>query len=120
DVMSDFCLPKWIARKPGTFRAALIAVALMEFMAVGVTWAQDADNGHRIAERWCSSCHAVDKHAANPTPAPAFADIAARHPNDEKWLRAWLMTPHPSMPDLNLSRREIEDLVAYLRSVRRP
>jgi len=32
-------------------------------------------------------------------------------------LEAWLSTPHPTMPDMNLTRAEIDALIAYLRAV---
>jgi mono/diheme cytochrome c family protein len=32
-------------------------------------------------------------------------------------IRGWLADPHPPMPNLELSRREIEDIVAYLQSL---
>jgi hypothetical protein len=34
-------------------------------------------------------------------------------------LRAFLQTPHERMPDLHLSRDEIDDLTAYILSLRR-
>jgi hypothetical protein len=33
---------------------------------------------------------------------------------------AWLANPHPPMPNFNLSRTEIDWIVAYLASLRRP
>jgi mono/diheme cytochrome c family protein len=79
--------------------------------------AQDAERGHQIAERWCSACHAVDKNRVNRTEAPSFIGIAAKHRDDQRWMRAWLMVPHPSMPDMSLSRIEIDDVVAYLKTL---
>lgn len=95
---------------------ALTASVLLG-MTVASASAQDAERGHQIAERWCSACHAVDKKGANRTEVPSFMSIAAKHHNDQKWLRAWLMAPHPSMPDMSLSRIEIDDVVAYLKAL---
>jgi hypothetical protein len=35
-------------------------------------------------------------------------------------LRVFLQTPHDRMPDLHLSREEIDDLIAYILSMREP
>jgi hypothetical protein len=36
---------------------------------------------------------------------------------DQGWLRTWLIDPHPPMPNLHLSRQEIDDIIAYLSSL---
>ncbi len=97
-------------------RGALTASVLLGLMGASAP-AQDAERGHQIAERWCSACHAVDKMGSNRTEVPSFTSIAAKHHDDQKWLRAWLMAPHPSMPDMSLSRIEIEDVVTYLKTL---
>lgn len=83
--------------------------------------AADADRGRVIARQWCASCHIVEPgQPAAADSAPAFASIAndpARAPSAQ---RAWLSNPHPPMPNLALSRGEIDDIVAYLESLRRP
>lgn len=104
---------RWTLTKP--LRVLVLPVLLGVTMAPAV--AQQAERGHQLAERWCSSCHAVDKGAVNRTEAPSFINIAARHGDDQRWLRAWLMAPHPSMPDMSLSRIEIDDVVAYLKTL---
>lgn len=77
----------------------------------------DALKGGVIARRWCAACHVVasDQTTANAD-APPFSDIAARRPNSKK-LAAFLADPHPKMPDMNLTRKEIADIVAYIRSL---
>jgi mono/diheme cytochrome c family protein len=37
----------------------------------------------------------------------------------EMGLHAFLQTPHQRMPDLHLSREEIDDVAAYILSLRR-
>lgn len=96
---------------------ALVGAMTACVLMVSPVSAQDVQRGHQIAERWCSSCHAVDKDSVSRTEVPSFTDIAAKHHDDQKWLRAWLMAPHPSMPDMNLSRTEIDDVVAYLKTL---
>lgn len=106
----------WAKAATRTF-GAMAATMLLGLVAVAPAQAQVAERGHQIAERWCSSCHAVDRGQTSRTPAPSFPDIAKRHGDERKWVRAWLMASHPSMPDMNLSRLEIADVVAYLESL---
>ncbi len=79
--------------------------------------AGDAAHGGVIAKRWCAACHVVaaDQQSAK-VDAPPFADIAFRRP-DDKAIARFLIDPHPKMPDMSLSRREIDDIVAYIRSL---
>lgn len=79
--------------------------------------AGDAAAGRQLARQWCASCHLVDRSTQGPDTAPPFQAIARRHPRNDGWVRAWLSTPHPPMPNLNLSRRQIDDIVAYLESL---
>jgi mono/diheme cytochrome c family protein len=81
----------------------------------------DAAAGRKLAQAWCSSCHVVD-----PTPqrgvdngAPAFTVIASLPTTTPLALRAFLQTPHAQMPDLHLTRDEIDDLTGYILSLRR-
>jgi mono/diheme cytochrome c family protein len=76
--------------------------------------AGDAAAGHALADRWCSSCHAVGGMNADPGVAVPFAIIAQNSGSSRSWVRAWLSAPHPRMPNMDLSRQEMEDVVAYL------
>lgn len=87
--------------------------------AVPAVAAGNAQAGHALARIWCSSCHMVDLSGQARDTAPPFADIAKRKAADRAWLRAWLVAPHPPMPNFNLSRQEIDDIVAYLDSLAR-
>ena len=76
----------------------------------------DAGQGEQIARRWCAACHVVanDQKQANADVA-SFA-AAARHKTNAE-LAAFLTDPHPKMPDMSLTREEIADIVAYMRSL---
>jgi mono/diheme cytochrome c family protein len=80
----------------------------------------DVATGQKLAETWCSSCHLVgETHgAAVSNGAPTFAAIAADKSITVLSLRAFLQTPHARMPDLHLSREEVDDLAAYILSLR--
>jgi mono/diheme cytochrome c family protein len=79
--------------------------------------AADAKHGATIAQRWCATCHIVTSdQKTGSADVPPFADIARRKTN-AKALAAFLADPHPKMPDMHLTRTEIEDIVAYIRSL---
>ena len=97
--------------------AALAAALTAPALAAG-----DAERGHEIAARWCSSCHVVDEQQTHAlADVPTFREIASRHANEKALLalQGFLADPHPVMPDMSLTRQEIRDLVAYIASLRR-
>ena len=77
--------------------------------------AADAGNGQRLAERWCASCHLVSpsQRQASADVAP-FASIGKVPDFNAPKLAFFLLAPHPRMPDMSLTRREAEDLAAYI------
>ena len=99
----------------------IILVVLVLVLALAMVWTRpaaafDAEAGRQLAERWCSSCHAV-KPSSGVDQAPTFEAIAQDPSRSPDWIRTWLSTPHPAMPDMALSREEIESIIAYLRSL---
>ena len=79
----------------------------------------DAVSGERLARQWCANCHVIDSSgplATLPQGPPSFR-AAAGHLNPEQ-LRSFLTHPHGQMPDLSLTRSEIEDLIEYIDSLR--
>jgi mono/diheme cytochrome c family protein len=81
----------------------------------------DASAGSQLAQRWCSNCHVVGQSQGRGTStgAPPFAAVAEMPSTTAMSLRAFLMTPHGRMPDLHLTRDEIDDVSAYILSLRR-
>jgi mono/diheme cytochrome c family protein len=77
--------------------------------------AGNAENGRIVAGLWCTSCHAVGRDATASDAAPAFTALARERSPEQ--LRGWLSEPHPPMPNLSLTRFEVEDIVAYLQSL---
>ena len=93
---------------------ALAALGLLFGMAQAR--AADANAGGRLVQRWCTGCHVVGDARHGQDAAPPLPPTMERH-QDRQWLRSWLANPHPPMPDPNLTRQEIEDIVAYLGSL---
>lgn len=96
----------------------IIAAALSLWMVSSPALAQDAVNGHRIAQDWCSTCHAIGDEPARNDAVPSFRAIARMPGMTSLSLTAFLSTPHYRMPDYSLTRREIADLSAYILSLK--
>jgi mono/diheme cytochrome c family protein len=103
------------ARIAGGIAALAVAAVLPRTAAV----AADAEAGARLVQRWCVSCHATERSRAAADVAPSLATIAQTRGGSPGWLRAWLAAPHPPMPNLTLSNREIDDVIAYLQTLRK-
>ena len=86
--------------------------------AVGTdAYAADAFKGEALAKRWCATCHIVaSDQQRGTTQAPPFSAVANRPDFNERTLAYFLLTPHPRMPDMNLTRNEAADLAAYVKS----
>ncbi|MBV9826558.1 MAG: cytochrome c [Alphaproteobacteria bacterium] len=95
--------------------AAVLASAVVAHSAV----AADAQRGSALANQWCANCHVIGTDATAPASTqqgpPTLRSVAAMPPDQ---LRAFLIHPHGKMPDLSLSRSEINDLIAYIGSLK--
>jgi mono/diheme cytochrome c family protein len=97
----------------------LLVCFMTSLWAVKPSAAADVNNGKRLAERWCVSCHVIGKgQQAATTQAPPFSEVANRPGFDNARLAFFLLDPHPKMPDLGLSRAAAEDLAAYIATQR--
>lgn len=100
-------------RKPAEFALALaLACAATPAAAFG-----EVEEGRGIAQRWCAECHQVTPEGNATDVAPGFPAMAKDPAYTDARLRGWLSDPHPPMPKLQLTRREIDALVAYVRSL---
>ncbi len=92
-------------------------------LAAGAARAQDVLIGKGIAQLWCSDCHLVDpqERKSGRDSVPTFLSIARMKSTTEASLAAFLSTPHGrgGMPDLVLNRNEIQDVSAYILSLRK-
>jgi len=98
-------------------RHASIVVAAM---AITPAYAADANNGERLAHRWCAACHVVSATQRQTTTdqAPPFATIAKTPGFDAAKVALFLLDPHPKMPDMGLSRAAAADLAAYIATLK--
>jgi mono/diheme cytochrome c family protein len=76
--------------------------------------------GRRIAERECSSCHAIDRTSVSPPQgAPPLRDLLFL--NDPDWVAYRLIDAvrmgHDNMPVFDFDVRAADALIAYLETI---
>ncbi len=74
-----------------------------------------------MAERWCANCHVVTSSATTGSAngLQSFPALAADPKITESKLRAAMTAQHGGrMPDFSLTKREQDDLIAYIFSLR--
>ena len=98
-------------------RTALIG--LLAAVSVARNARADPKQGEQLARQWCSGCHivAANQTSAVPQGPPSFPSLA-RSGMTAAQLRAFLSHPHGPMPDLALTRVEIDNLIDYIESLR--
>jgi cytochrome c len=88
------------------------------FFAADPGWA-DVQKGAQLARQWCANCHVVAGNSGGAVPQgpPSFQAVAHSGTTPDQ-LRAFLSHPHGAMPDLALTRAEIDDLIGYIETLR--
>jgi cytochrome c len=77
----------------------------------------DADNGKRVAETRCVTCHIVAPTQRRDVPqAPPFELIARKFASNPEALAFAILDPHPRM-NVPLTRREAQDIAAYINTL---
>jgi len=80
----------------------------------------DARRGLAYAQKTCSGCHNVLRtEAASPIrQATPFKKIANTPGMSITALTVWSRTTHPTMPNLVIEANDMDDLIAYILSLR--
>jgi mono/diheme cytochrome c family protein len=100
-------------------------LACLLIVVPATAWSQDVEQGHLLAAQWCANCHVVERTTATGAATasanglPTFPAIAASPRITPELLRATMSASHGRMPDLQLSKRQQDDLIAYIQSLRR-
>lgn len=105
----------------GPSRLPYIRLGLMvaAIMTATPALSADANNGERLAHRWCEACHLVSATQRSATDqVPPFGSIAKMPGFDAAKIALFLLDPHPKMPDMGLSRMEAADLAAYIATLK--
>ncbi|WP_304274614.1 cytochrome c family protein [Caulobacter segnis] len=119
-------------------RAMLIGTLVLAIAAsIGGAWAQSPDADRRkvdadtlagsparggvFARRECATCHTVRGDSVSPKPgAPTFEDISGRYAGARlDWeLETITQVGHYAMPAKAMSKADIADVTAYIRTLR--
>ena len=103
-------------------KLAIIVPAAMAILAAAGVHAQtvSADKGHRLVQRDCAMCHAVEgTGGGSPIPgAPPFRDLHLIFPLNQlaKALTEGTIASHPP-PPYRLSASDIADIVRYVNGI---
>ena len=79
--------------------------------------------GEALARSSCAGCHAIGSRGSSPNPkAPPFALVVNQQDLTATTLSAWLRDAHnyPREMDFSVNAREVDDLVAYMLTLRDP
>ena len=76
--------------------------------------------GHRLAQAWCQSCHAVEPGMAGLFDlAPSFQAVADRRGTTALSLKVFWRTSHQDMPNLMIAPVQADALSDYILSLQR-
>lgn len=112
-----------------TLITALLIAAMVGAQAVfaaSVPPSREIERGRAFAQRLCATCHAVGYRGASPyAPAPPFRTLHERYDVEAlaEALAEGIVVGHGGarqMPQFVLSPAEIDDLLAYLKSLEAP
>jgi mono/diheme cytochrome c family protein len=103
------------------WRRAPLAAILLGLACPATAVEVDREPGFQIAQQICAECHGIGIGLLSPDPrAPSFFVIANQPGTTELAFRVFLRTTHENMPNLIIEPSQIDDLLAYLRSLRLP
>jgi mono/diheme cytochrome c family protein len=102
-----------------TIKTAVMISILGGALTLGASAQQPSSvgRGQFVAAEKCGGCHAVDGKI-KPGAAPSFRAIAAQPNFTSERLKDIIVTPRHPMPATPLGSRELDDIVAYIRSLR--
>ena len=95
-----------------------IALAILLAGIAGPAFAAaNVEAGRALVMRSCSTCHATTGARRASDTAPPLSFLAKDNKTRPAWIRGWLMDPHPPMPNITLSRAQIDNIIAYLNTL---
>ena len=109
-------------RRGKRVEACLTKIALTALLAMSrAAEAQEAGNmeaGRAYAKKVCAECHAVERGESDVLNPPSFQIVADSPGITERALAVWLRNPHPNMPDFILPQADMENVIAYIMSLK--
>lgn len=104
-------------------RRDLVVAGLLCVGYAGSAWA-GADEGKALYAQRCQSCHSVGGQGGKMAHIGGPLDGVGTK-RDAKWLRQYLSDPKATMPDakmpkIKLDDQQVDDLVAYMQTLKGP
>ncbi len=102
----------------------ILAISVAALVSARTIRAEElaVQRGQTFAQKNCTRCHAIGFLGDSPLPkAPAFRTLHQRYPveNLVEALAEGIRTAHRAMPEFELNQQQIDDLIAYLKSLER-
>ena len=102
-----------------TVLAGALVFLTLTSLVLADTPAGSPEAGRNLAGRWCAACHLVQLRLTTIDP-PTFTAIANDSSKTPEYLRTFLVSPHKDMPPIQLTPSQVEDLIAYLGTLKKP
>lgn len=103
----------------------LVLGLVLVVVTAGAAWSGgNADAGKTLYEKKCMTCHSIGGHGGPMAKIGGpLDDVGSKQ--DEAWLLAYITEPKSKMPDskmpkLKLTETELNDVVAYLLTLKGP
>lgn len=101
----------------------VVAVAVTAWAGAAAALTPSEQRGSVFVHTNCSPCHAVGHFGDSPLAiAPPFRTLHERYPVEDlaEALAEGIVVGHPTMPQFQLDPDQVEDVIAYLKSLERP
>jgi cytochrome c len=118
--MPDFQFSPLGAEALTAYLRSIQETSLQERRSEALPASGSAEEGRRLAEINCSTCHAIGLTGESRHPmAPPFRTLSQNYPLNslEEAFAEGILVGHPDMPDFQLEPAQIDHLIAYLNSI---
>ena len=103
-------------------RLAFAGSILLATVSAALALDSVEQRGFTFVQTNCARCHAVGLHGDSPLAiAPPFRTLHLRYPIDDlaESLGEGITVGHPTMPQFRLDPAQVNDVIAYLKSLER-
>jgi mono/diheme cytochrome c family protein len=91
---------------------------LLTLLLASPAFGGDASEGAATARKWCAECHDITGSTTSDK-VPGWRHIANDPERTPEKLRNFLVRPHGEMPQIALTQRQIDNLLAYIATLRK-
>lgn len=109
-----------MTRRWKKWSATALMAAVLTSPAIAQSVVTDPGRGRELAESLCSTCHNVDASPGNiaKSDISSFFSIANKADQSQERLARAIIFPHPAMPSVSFTNRELRDIIAYILSLK--